>query len=62
MQFDVDIENKIVDVPDLGATLRRIFSAADTAAKTLPKYHRKWKVRYKDVIIGEFQLASANKL
>ena len=50
-----------LDIPHLGITLRSIMGAADAAAREMSPYPRKWKLMYKDVIIGNIQLARVER-
>lgn len=47
-----------LEIPHLGITVRSIMGAADAAAKEMKIYRRRWKLKYKDVIIGSIQLAN----
>lgn len=49
-----DIENAVLDVPDLGVTLRTLLACAAKGAKT--NHKRSWKIRYKMVIIGSVRI------
>lgn len=50
----VDTENAILEVPDLGVTLRTMLGSAVTGYKSNPK--RTWKLKYKGVIVGSVRV------
>lgn len=52
-----DSKEFTLDIPHLGITMRSILGAAAAAAKEMSTYRRRWKLKYKDVIIGSIQLA-----
>lgn len=49
-----DIPAGVLDVPDIGVTLRTLLGAAAEASKL--NRRRTWKVRYKQVIIGSIRI------
>lgn len=52
----VDMKDKVIDIEDLGVTMRTLLAVAATGyAKT---DRRKWGIRYKNVVIGNVQVAS----
>ena len=55
----IDIEDKVIDIEDLGVTMRTILAAAATGYKQTDK--RRWGIRYKNVVIGNVQVASTPK-
>jgi hypothetical protein len=50
----VDPTMEIIDVEDIGVTLRTLLAVAARAAKERPK--RTWKIRYKKAILGSIRV------
>jgi hypothetical protein len=48
------MENNIIDVPDLGLTLRTLLAIADTRLKA--SGHKNYKIRYKHMIVGSVRV------
>ena len=49
-----DIEAVVIDIEDLGVTVRTLLAVANDAAKTVKK--RTWKIRYKHAIVGSIRI------
>lgn len=52
----IDIEDNVIDIDDLGVTLRTLMAVAATGYAQTDR--RKWSVRYKKVLIASVQVAS----
>lgn len=48
------MEQNIIDVPDLGLTLRTLLAIADTRLKSTG--HKTYRIRYKHMIIGSLKV------
>ena len=48
------MESNIIDVPDLGLTLRTLLAIADTRLKSTG--HKTYRIRYKHMIIGSVKV------
>jgi len=50
----IDTDNGVLNITDIGVTLRTLLGYAATGYKTRPK--RTWRIMYKDVVIGNVRL------
>ena len=58
--INIDSEQGILDIPDLGVTLRTMLGCAVTGYKSNPK--RTWKLKYKGVVIGSVRIKTDGSL
>lgn len=56
----IDTEQGILDIPDLGVTLRTMLASAVRGYASNPK--RTWKLRYKNVLIGSIRIKTDGSL
>lgn len=50
--------NEVILVPHIGITLRSLLAAAADASRTEGRHRRRYRVSYKDVIIGSIRIAN----
>jgi len=56
----IDTEMAILDIEDIGVTLRTLLAYASTGYLSNPK--RIWKIRYKNTIVGSVRLKTDRKV
>jgi hypothetical protein len=52
----IDIQDQVMDIEDMGVTLRTLLAVAATGYALTNK--RRWGIRYKNAVIGNVQCAS----